>query len=316
MSRRSAAESVGRLLSLVPWVAAQPGGATIDEVCERFDISRSQLLSDLGALGFVGVAPQTPDTMVEVTVSGEWIDVRPQWFDRAPALTASQGLALIAAAKALLQIPGASVDGSLGRALAKVEQALGLVPGQQVALDLGIANPDVYDTLRQAVADGGLVAIRYFTHGRNQSSERTIEPWQIIATDGAWYVESWCQMAGERRVFRLDRMTSVQPAEGLATEPRRPQLRPGSQLFTGEGVDLEVTVVVDRRFAWAVEPWNPEDSTDVDDANIRVTLRVGNPAGLERLLVQLGPHITVESCSNPGAVDVAAAARRILARYR
>ena len=57
MSRLAAVDRVRRMLAIVPWVASQPDGVPIDELCERFDIDRRQLVDDLSTLSFVGVAP-------------------------------------------------------------------------------------------------------------------------------------------------------------------------------------------------------------------------------------------------------------------
>ena len=300
---------------MVPWIAAQPGGATISEVCERFAITPAQLREDLSTMQFVGPAPQTPDMLVDVSITDEWIDIGAQWFDRPPALTIDQALVLIAAGRALLNVPGSDPDSPLARATARVEAAIGLDP-DAINVDLGPADHDIYEVLHQAAIDGTPVAIRYYSHGRDDTTDRVIEPWQVVADQGAWYVEGWCQHAGERRVFRLDRISAAERHTGAATMPRQPQFHPGGTLDEPDDEDLAVTLVVDRSLEWAIERWQADSVEPLDESRTRVTLRVHSPQWLERLLLQLGQRATVESCSNPDALDVAGAAQRIIDRYR
>ena len=45
--RLSTAEKLQRLISIVAWINGQEEGATLDEVCTRFDISRGELVAQL-----------------------------------------------------------------------------------------------------------------------------------------------------------------------------------------------------------------------------------------------------------------------------
>ena len=56
------------MLAIVPWVAAQPDGATIAEICARFDLEPAQLQACLDTVFMVGVHPYTPDALVDVFV--------------------------------------------------------------------------------------------------------------------------------------------------------------------------------------------------------------------------------------------------------
>ena len=47
MSRTTSSDRLRRILAIVPWVASQDG-PTVDEICERFQIERRDLLGHLG----------------------------------------------------------------------------------------------------------------------------------------------------------------------------------------------------------------------------------------------------------------------------
>jgi hypothetical protein len=79
----------------------------VSEVCQRFDISERELLADLNMLFMCGVYPYTPDSLIEVDLDGGRVWVRfADWFRRPLRLTPPEGLALVAAARAMLGVPG------------------------------------------------------------------------------------------------------------------------------------------------------------------------------------------------------------------
>ena len=83
----SAAGRLQRLLVLVPWVMAHPE-ATVDEVCERFDMTRETLIADLELLYVTGVPPYGPGDLMEAWVDGDKVHIGfADWFARAPRLT-------------------------------------------------------------------------------------------------------------------------------------------------------------------------------------------------------------------------------------
>ena len=73
---------IGRLLAIVPWVAAHDG-PEVAEVCRRFEVEETELLDDLGLLFLCGVHPFTPDVLIDVDVDDgrvEQVDRRLQIF--------------------------------------------------------------------------------------------------------------------------------------------------------------------------------------------------------------------------------------------
>ena len=118
MAVTSATDRLRRLLALVPWVAAHADGATVDEICTRFDFTPARLLDDLDTVMMVGVHPFTPDTLIDVWVTDDRVTIRyADSFTRPLRLTPGEAVALVAAARGLLATPGSEPDGPLARAL-------------------------------------------------------------------------------------------------------------------------------------------------------------------------------------------------------
>lgn len=315
--RATAADRIRRVLAIVPWIVANPGTAVAD-IARRFDLDEADLLADLDVLWMVGIPPYTPDALVEVTIEDGrvWIHYA-DFFSRPLKLTPDQGLALLATSDALMSVPGTDPDGPLARALAKLQESLGVAGSEStvVDVDLGSADADVLATLRTAASMGTEVEIDYFSFNRDERSVRVIAPWRVVAQEGAWYVEAYCHRAEAERLFRVDRVESATSTGEVST--KRPTGDSGGT-FSASGASRQVTLDLSTDALWVAETYPNEHVEDRPDGGRRVTLAVSADAWLERLLVRLGPRATVVVEASSEGVDTLApeAARRILSRYR
>jgi predicted DNA-binding transcriptional regulator YafY len=144
---------MARLLSVIPWVVERDG-ASVNEISARFDYPRDQLMRDLReVLLYVGVHPFTPDTLIEVDIGDDRVNIRyADWFARPLRLTADDGARLLTAGRTVLSMAPEREDGAgpLLRALAKLEMALGDGAGQAVEVRLGEAAEATLEALRRA----------------------------------------------------------------------------------------------------------------------------------------------------------------------
>lgn len=313
MARPGALDAVRRVLAIVPWVAAQDG-PRIDDVCERFGISRRQLLADLDVLPFVGLYPYTPDQLVEVAVEDERVWIRyAEMFQRPLRLTPDQALALVAAGSTLAAVPGADPEGALARGLAKLRTVLGLDPDELVDVTLGAASEDVLRLLQEAARTRHAVEIEYYAHGRDERTIRTIEPGRVFADEGHWYVAAWCRRAEGERLFRVDGISGARALDEVF-EPRQDLAELG--VFSPRPDDPRVVLELARGARWVLEQYPVEDVEEGEADAVRVTLVVTARPWLERLLLRLGPDARVVRADAGLASAGAEAASRVLARYR
>src|ERR671937_627547 len=145
--RPFAGNEIQRILALVPWIVAHPG-ATKEEIAQRFAITVDQLDEDLELMLMVGVPPYTPGDYLDVVVDDDRVTLRlADYFRRPLRLTPAEGLALLAAGRALLAVPGSDPRGPLATALDKLEAALDL-PG----LIVEVGEPPFLRAVRDATA--------------------------------------------------------------------------------------------------------------------------------------------------------------------
>lgn len=310
----TASDRLQRLLAMVPWIAAHDG-PTLEEVGQRFAITREQLADDLAVMWLVGVPPYTPDALIDVVQEGErvWIHFA-DVFAQPQRLTPDQAVALLSAGASVLALPGADPDGSLARGVAKLAAVLGVDADQVLEVDLGGSDPQVLATLRQAVRERRRVHLDYWSYGRDTRSERDVDPYLVQADHGALYLLAHCHRAGGERRFRVDRINRADLLEETFEPP--PAAAAPAQLFQADADDPRVTLRLAPEGRWVTETYPIEARRDLDDGSVEVTLAIAAEPWLARLLVNLGPH--AEVLDAPGDLIGAGrrAARRVLARYR
>lgn len=316
-----------RLLAILAWLA-QVGDAPIDEVAARFDLTADALVTELEMAACCGVPPYTPDQLMEIVVTDTTVSTRPGIaLARPRRLSPHEGFALAASARALLAVPGSDEGGALSRALAKLENALG-AEGVGVELDA----PALLPVVRDAIGSGAHLAISYYSASTDHVTNRRIDPLRLFASEGHWYVDAWCDAAGDLRRFRVDRIRSAvtQEASGRAGDRRRehptgsaidekdPNAMAGtvgSSAFVPGPDHRRVRVSLDPSKAWLLESIPSVGTATEVDGRIEVEVFVGGDAWLERLLLRLGPDTRVTDPREYRTL-VADAANRILRRYR
>ena len=298
-----------RLLALVPWVLAHPG-TTIEELAQRFEVDASELEVDLELLPMCGLPPYTADRLIDLTVGDDGgVSIRlAEYFERPLRLSPAEGVALLAAGRALLAVPGSDKAGPLASALEKLERVL----GSGVAVDVGdTAN---LERLREAVDEGEQLEIDYYSYARDEMTTRVVDPTRLFHAFGEWYLAAFCHRADDERLFRVDRIRKITPT-GQHVAARADEGDDAmASVYTPAPGDLRVRLRLAPEAGWVAESFPTESVTPRARGRIDVVLAVSAPAFLERLLLALGP--AAEVLDPPEArTMIADAARRVLARY-
>jgi len=306
---------IQRLLAMLQWIApAGSEGVEIDELCERFGIGRAELVRELEMASMINAESVDYDEMpFEVIVEDGRVFARLFSFDRPMRLTPAEGLALVAAADALL---GAGDDDTpLRRALTKLAGLLGLEPGESVGVDLDPGGGDAGRALADAIGRDRAVRFRYWSYGRDVVGERTVDPWTLTTADGLWYLAGHDHGAGAERIFRLDRLDGLL----VLDDPRSTAPPADHHVLVGASSRWPRAVLDLPAHARWVADSHPVDSVEpLAGGRLRVTLGVTDRSWLERLVLRIGGDVAVVSLDpDLGDGDVAASgARRVLARYR
>jgi proteasome accessory factor C len=316
--RPLAGPRLARVLAIVPYVLAHPG-TTIAELSERFRVDHREIEQDLELLPMCGLPPYTADRLIDVWVMDDGsVEIRlAEYFERPLRLTPAEGVALVAAARALLAVPGADTAGPLASALTKLEAVVGASGRLQV--DVGAVTH--LEVLQHAVDNREQLELDYFSYARDEMTTRRVDPDRVFHALGAWYLAAYCHRAEDERLFRVDRIRAVRRT-GVHFEPRPAPARGdddpddvGALVYHPGPDDERVTLRLAPEVAWVLESLPYEQRKTERGGRERVVVPVSGDAFLERLLLRLGP--AAEVVAPPSARERRAeAAARILRRYR
>ncbi len=303
-------ERFRRLLVLVPYVMAR-GGAPVKEVCERFGIRRSELVADLNLLFMCGLPGYGPGDLIEAYIDGGhvWISMA-DYFSRPMRLTASEGLLLYSGAQALAALGDANP--ALQSALQKLQQAL--APGTLERVNVGVDAPSELSAVKKALQDKRRLRIVYQSHSKDEVTRRDVDPWAVLFSEGHWYLVGWCHRVRDERVFRVDRMREAEVLEAASDPPDDLDLSRYESLYFESAESVPVTIDVSPRAQWVADYYPLVSREELGDGWMRIKLKAGGLAWVERLILRLGPEARIVE---PRLLEnrVQAAACRIAERY-
>jgi proteasome accessory factor C len=284
-----ATDRLPRLLALVPYLTAHPGSRLAD-VAATFKITEQQLKKDLDLVWMCGLPGHLPGDLIDVDYVGDRVTVsNAETIDRPLRLSADEALALVVALRTLADLPGADTGDAVRRALAKLERAAGDAAdaASRVSVDVE-AEPTVVATVREALARGRRVHLTYYVPGRDESTERDVDPMRVHLVEGRFYLEGWCHRVEAMRLFRADRILAVRLLDVPAEPPPEATPRDMSEgLYRPAPSDPEVTLRLRPAARWVAE-YYPCESVVEDADGLVVRLRVSDQGWLRRLALRLG----------------------------
>ena len=279
-----------RLLALVPYLLARPG-VRLAEVADDFGISEDRLRKDLNLLWVCGLPGHGPGDLIDVEFEGETVTLlEPAGVTRPLRLTVDEALALVVALRALSETPGLEERDAVDRALAKVEQAAGAAAGPAHRVEIAVEGEErVVPVVQSALEQKRRLHLSYYVPGRDETTERDVDPMRLLLVEGRSYLEGWCRRAEGVRLFRLDRVAEVTVLDEPAQPPGDVQPRDLSQgLFRPGPDDLLVTLALRPGAAWVADYHPCESVTETPDGGLTVRLRARDTGWVRRLVLRLG----------------------------
>jgi proteasome accessory factor C len=295
MSRAS--DRLRRLLVLVPYLVKHPG-TELAEITRLFGVREDELTSDLNLLFVSGLPPYGPGDLIGVAIEDErvWIDMA-DYFSRPLRLTRTEALALYLRGTALAVTPGLREATALASALRKIEERLGPETlgelAERVEAAEGGKPAETLDALRKAVAGNERVRIEYYAASSAETTAREVDPEEVFFAIGNWYVAAFDHHSGEERLFRADRIRSVEPT-GETFEPRG-LAGVGRALYTPTERDVPVRLLLHPAARWVGEYYEVDAETETPAGDLEVQLPAGRLEWVARLVLRLGGEAEVLS---------------------
>jgi len=297
-----AREQVSRLLALVPYLQTRTD-VSLGQVAADFGVRPEQIMKDLKVLWMCGLPGLTPDKMIDVDF--EAIEDDPEgvvridnadFLSRPVRLGSSEASALIVALRALREGSPDSSHDVIDRCLVKLEDATAsgqAPPPVEVHLrqsPLAVRNTGL---LEEAIRSNRQARIDYYVPTRDETTQRVVDPIAVLRSQGRTYLDAWCHLADDRRLFRLDRITALEildsPRVAHDVEPR--DLSEG--LFAPGPDDVRAKVLLSPEMRWFAEYYPVLSTQEAPEGALEVTLAVSDERWLLRLALRFGPGLRV-----------------------
>jgi proteasome accessory factor B/proteasome accessory factor C len=278
-------DHLSRLISAASYVMSR-GEADLAELAEALGISEKQLVTDLQVLFVCGDMGAGWEDLIEAEWEHGTVRVRnAEPLRRALSLSAVEITALLAGLAALEPAAGEAervVESARAKLLAGVTGAAPAegapappVPSREEIAEATSADERAARTADRAeevlaavgaalraeegTSDAALT-IRYSSADRAGTSVRRIRPERIESDGARSYLVAYCELAGGRRRFRLDRIVELLPADTPMSRPA-----PGVEADLSGRVDGEVWLRLEPAGHWIAESFAAAEVRDGED---------------------------------------------------
>lgn len=280
------AQRLHRLLAIVPWLYRQRS-VPVETIAERVGATPQQVVRDLTLASMCGLPPYTADALY-----GFWVDsdpdtgasvvhvLHPNLLVDAVRLTPRQAASVSVALSALMAMHGADTE-VIERVRDKIDEALG---GVEVRIRLD--EPPFLEVISRAAERGERLRIQYVDLN-DGITERVVDPLKVFVDRGHSYVYTDDYLRNAERVFRIDRIVSVEPTGEHFV--RRDVVPPAGRNWAWMIPDREVVIALPEGCDWVVERYSTLGSLQLDDGGLLVWLSVVSDRWLSSLLLRCGP---------------------------
>jgi proteasome accessory factor C len=294
----SAADQLRRILNLIPAIAdGEPH--RISELIWDTGIDRKLLLDDLQSLTERFEVPGGFVEGLQIFIDTSTISMVPNHFLRPMRLTRSElcalelGLVILERERPREEHMAISFARStLGRVIAKL-------PEEDIATDLRYASLAVTGDLehlrrlREAYRQRKRVRIRYRKAAEEKPTSRIICPYGIVFASGMWYAVAHCDKADEVRIFRLDRIESVEQLEVKFQPPKNDVI--DTLIKEGKAFQAPDPKTLRVRYSPKVARWIAarEGKPLAEDGSLTMEHPLADIDWAVRHLLQYGPEVDV-----------------------
>jgi proteasome accessory factor C len=288
----TATDRLRRLLALVPYVISR-NAVGLADTAAAFGVTEEQLVDDLNMLWCVELRSPDPYCPIDLSYEGGEIVVsQAESIDRPLRLGVDEASALLVALRMLAEVPGIEERSALSRTIAKLEAAAGeaAAVSAQVAVQVDDnAARGVLAQAQDALARGRRIHLSYYVPGRDEATERDVDPMRLLVVEGRTYLEGWCLRAESVRLFRLDRVLAMSVLDQATSVPGDAQPVDVDQgLFRPSADDVLVLLEVSAYGRWVAEYYPCEQIEEIGDGRLRVSLRTPDTRWVRRLALRLG----------------------------
>lgn len=212
-------ERTARLLDLVPYINTHQGIA-LKDLAAVFEVSNAQMVNDLTTLWMCGLPGYTPLELMDLDFESGYVNIsNAPTLAKPRSVTFDEGVALILG----LDLLRASIPTDRSDLLEKIDslsaRLSSIINLNSTFSVIAPVNQGVSAAIDEALASRSSLEIEYHSMYRDEITQRTIFPIEIIQVEGQQYLSSYCYSATDFRQFKLDRIQKAIVTQESKTIP-------------------------------------------------------------------------------------------------
>ena len=212
-------ERTARLLDLVPYINTHQGIA-LKDLAAVFEVSNAQMVNDLTTLWMCGLPGYTPLELMDLDFESGYVNIsNAPTLAKPRSVTFDEGVALILG----LDLLRATIPTDRSDLLEKIDslsaRLSSIINLNSTFSVVAPVNQGVSAAIDEALASRSSLEIEYHSMYRDEITQRTIFPIEIIQVEGQQYLSSYCYSATDFRQFKLDRIQKAVVTQESKTIP-------------------------------------------------------------------------------------------------
>ncbi len=289
----TAPDRLARMLAMVGYLRDHPA-VPVTEVAQHFGISEKQVLDDVNTLWVSGTPGYMHGDLIDFSSDdlehGVLTLLDSREMDRPLRLSSEEAVALLVGLQSLGAALGEEEAALVEETAAALRAAAGEAASTADVVHLrGRGRVDArVGQLRDALARGRRVHLRYVS-ASDQTTERDVDPLQLLTDSDRWFLMGWCHRAQDVRQFRLDRILDLTVLETPADAHPDVELTGRTEPDTASATQVRMQIATRAR--WFAEQLPGARIRELEEGWFELTVGVVDEAWFGNLVLALGDDV-------------------------
>ncbi|KKO54124.1 helix-turn-helix transcriptional regulator [Paenibacillus sp. DMB20] len=298
------------------------GRVSAKELSERFEVTSKTIYRDMDTLNQAGIP-----IIAYQGVSGGFEIMESFMIDR-HWLSVEEMRSLVTAVKGINNAMGdmeteallEKVNNLLQKALQGRSGEEGGLQTERLIMDM---NPwgqregirETIGILKQAIHEKQCAVIGYISSDSVNRS-RMIEPASLILKGNVWYVQAYCKLRREFRIFRVSRIQHIELTDEAFLPRQAPEIeRLDWKTTWSDGCETDMALRFEPEARQRIaDVFHPDEIREFPDGSFRVNVSLKADEWFYGMILSFGGKVIVESPPSV-AEEVVRRAKKIIARY-
>ncbi len=280
---------VQRLISIA-YILSTRTEIHVEELCERLEITKEQLESDLNVLMFCGLPPYSPEQLFDIIIEDDFVSMYFNDVFIAPLRMKNSEIVQVLVALERLKSNSDSKNEQklIDTTISKINKS------QDSPIEVELIQSHFIEVIQEALQKDNKLEIVYLSLNSAKISNRMISPKAIYNTASTSYLLAIDHDSGDERLFRLDRILDAkiltkEPSLKNDEEPSALEsLNPGIEQLYIDNTDQYVDLKIDEPSWWILDTI-PQETIDQNTNTYRFF--TSSPYFVARILLSNYPNV-------------------------